>query len=169
MEVLTSGQRQQPLHQPDGRSGTGPSDNPPDRTHRGKSQQAQATAGVTQQMPSGTGGPYGMVHAPPPAFWPESQPTYGKSLHQLIINQVHYYFSPENLYRDDFLRGQMDPTEGWLSLQLLATFNRLRSLSADVNVIAEVTAPAYALAWMACPASWCLRAPCPLSRGTSSG
>lgn len=83
---------------------------------------------------------YGMTYAPQPVHWPEGQPMYQPGLHELIINQVHYYFSPENLYRDDFLRQQMDPSEGWLAIQLLATFNRLRSLSSDVNVIAEVRA-----------------------------
>ena len=59
------------------------------------------------------------------------------SLQELIIHQVHYYFSPENLYRDDFLKGHMDPREGWLPIRLLATFNRLRSLTADVDAITE--------------------------------
>ena len=64
------------------------------------------------------------------------------SLQQLIINQVHYYFSPENLLRDDYLRSQMDPREGWLGIELLAKFNRLRSICPDPNVIAEVRAAA---------------------------
>ena len=71
-------------------------------------------------------------------FWPQAEPVYAPSVHELILNQVLYYFSPENLTRDDFLRGHMCPTEGWLSIQLLGTFNRLRSLTTDVNVIAEV-------------------------------
>ena len=72
-----------------------------------------------------------------PGYWPNAEPVYVVGPHDLIINQVHYYLSPENLYRDDFLRSQMDPQEGWLTIQLLATFNRLRSISPDPNVIAE--------------------------------
>jgi hypothetical protein len=148
--VLSPGQRPQPPQQPEGSSGMGSNEESSERTRRGKSQQRSAMAPAVSHMPSAgvPAGQYGMVQAPQPAFWPESQPVYATGLHQLIINQIHYYFSPENLYRDDFLRGQMDPTEGWLPLQLLATFNRLRSLSADVNVIAEVTprSPAPSLA-----------------------
>ena len=60
-------------------------------------------------------------------------------LHGRVINQVHYYFSPENLHRDDFLRSQMDPNEGWVNIQLLATFRALQRLTTDVHLIAEVS------------------------------
>jgi len=58
-------------------------------------------------------------------------------LHERIIHQVHYYFSAENLCRDEFLRGHMDPREGWVPIQLIASFNRLRSLTKDVNLVVE--------------------------------
>ena len=77
---------------------------------------------------------------PQPGFWPPAEPMYVVGLHELIINQVHYYFSPENLCRDEFLRSQMDPNEGWLAIQLLSTFHRMRSLTTDINLIAEVSA-----------------------------
>ena len=61
------------------------------------------------------------------AFWTpvESVAAYLPGLQELIINQVHYYLSPENLSHDDFLRSHMDPQEAWLSIKLLSTFNRL--------------------------------------------
>ena len=59
------------------------------------------------------------------------------TLHERIIHQVHYYFSAENLCRDEFLRGHMDPREGWVPIQLIASFNRLRSLTKDVNLVVE--------------------------------
>ena len=99
----------------------------------------------TQALPALPGGPpagqaavppYGMQLVQPSGFWPVEQPVYTQ-VHELIINQVHYYFSPENLARDDFLRSHMDVAEGWLQIQLLATFNRLRSLTTDVRVIAR--------------------------------
>jgi mRNA deadenylase 3'-5' endonuclease subunit Ccr4 len=59
------------------------------------------------------------------------------TLHERIIHQVHFYFSAENLCRDEFLRGHMDPREGWVPIQLIASFNRLRSLTKDVNLVVE--------------------------------
>ena len=78
------------------------------------------------------------IQAPQPAYWPPAEGMYVVGLPELILNQVHYYFSPENLCRDEFLRSQMDRHEGWLGIQLLGTFNRLRSLTTDVNLITEV-------------------------------
>ncbi len=73
------------------------------------------------------------------AYWQAEMGVYPSSpnLLERIIHQVHYYFSAENLCRDEFLRGHMDQREGWLPIQLIASFNRLRSLTMDVNVIAE--------------------------------
>ena len=84
--------------------------------------------------------PYLAQPPPPQQYWPQQEPpmyAVVPSLHDLIINQVHYYFSPENLMRDEYLRSHMDPQEGWLPIQLLANFNRLRSLTTDVGLIAE--------------------------------
>ena len=62
-----------------------------------------------------------------------------QQLQRLVVAQVNYYFSDENLLRDEYLRRQMDG-EGWISIELLATFNRLRSLTTDVHLIGEVRA-----------------------------
>ena len=72
-------------------------------------------------------------------YWPTDMVAYPSSptLLERIIHQVHYYFSAENLCRDEFLRGHMDQREGWLPIQLIASFNRLRSLTVDVNLVAE--------------------------------
>ena len=64
------------------------------------------------------GSPY-MAQPAQSAHWMPQEPVYSMQLYELIINQVHYYFSPENLARDEFLRGHMDPKEGWLPIQLL--------------------------------------------------
>ena len=89
---------------------------------------------------AGGHGQQSMVHpqqfvavSPQAVYWQTPTP----NLHDMILYQVHYYFSPENLMRDEFLRSQMDPQEGWLPIPLLATFNRLRSLTADANIIAD--------------------------------
>ncbi|GAQ84247.1 hypothetical protein KFL_001810260 [Klebsormidium nitens] len=58
------------------------------------------------------------------------------SLRQLIIQQIEYYFSIENLCRDIFLRSKMDE-EGYIPLTVIAGFNRVRMLTADPAMILE--------------------------------
>ncbi|CAL8091619.1 unnamed protein product [Calicophoron daubneyi] len=53
-----------------------------------------------------------------------------------ILHQVEFYFSADNLARDLFLRRQMDP-EGWVAVSVIANFNRVASLSSDLNEILE--------------------------------
>ena len=48
-----------------------------------------------------------------------------------------YYFSRENLQKDFFLRRKMD-SEGFLPVTLVASFNRVRSLTNDVSFIMQV-------------------------------
>jgi len=57
-------------------------------------------------------------------------------LNQSILKQIEYYFSVENLVRDLFLRGQMD-AEGWVPLNLIATFPRVKSLTSDLPTIVQ--------------------------------
>ncbi|CAF4370563.1 unnamed protein product, partial [Adineta steineri] len=47
-----------------------------------------------------------------------------------------YYFSPENLEIDIFLRQQMTK-DGYIPLSLIANFNRVRSLCDNVHSIAD--------------------------------
>jgi len=79
--------------------------------------------------------PYAMA---PMHFWPPDA-IYVRGLQDLILNQVHYYFSTENLVRDQFLRLHMDG-EGWIPIVLLASFNRLRTLTTDVAIVTEALA-----------------------------
>ena len=91
-------------------------------------------------QPQNGGMTYHQQPQPQPGFWPPQPEMYVvPELHGRVINQVHYYFSPENLHRDDFLRSQMDPNEGWVNIQLLATFRALQRLTTDVHLIAEVS------------------------------
>jgi len=52
-----------------------------------------------------------------------------------------YYFSTENLVKDFFLRRQMD-TDGWIAVELLASFRRVRIHTGSVNtqIIVDVCA-----------------------------
>lgn len=47
-----------------------------------------------------------------------------------------YYFSEENLLRDFFLRRKMD-SEGYLPINLIATFHRVQALSTDYEVVID--------------------------------
>merc|ERR1719234_2007788 len=51
-----------------------------------------------------------------------------------VKHQIEYYFSPENLQRDFFLRRKMTP-EGFLPVSLIASFNRVQQLSQDITFI----------------------------------
>jgi La domain len=44
-----------------------------------------------------------------------------------------YYFSKENLVKDFYLRRQMD-NDGWIPVELLASFRRVRIHTGTVNV-----------------------------------
>lgn len=53
-----------------------------------------------------------------------------------ILHQVEFYFSPDNLARDVYLRRQMD-SDGWVDVNVIAKFNRVASLCTDLNNILE--------------------------------
>jgi len=59
------------------------------------------------------------------------------TLQKKIIRQVEYYFGDHNLPRDRFLREKITEDEGWVSIQCLTTFNRLKVLSSDEEAIAD--------------------------------
>ncbi|CAF1466640.1 unnamed protein product [Adineta ricciae] len=59
-----------------------------------------------------------------------------QQLKELLRLQVEYYFSTENLAVDIFLRQQMT-NDGYVPLSLIASFNRVRSLCDDVQLIAD--------------------------------
>ena len=61
---------------------------------------------------------------------------YVRRVQELILNQVNYYFSTENLCKDEFLRLHMDG-EGWVPIPLLASFARLRRLTTDLAILTE--------------------------------
>jgi la-related protein 1 len=48
--------------------------------------------------------------------------------------QIEYYFSLENLIKDNYLRRHMD-TQGYVLLTFIADFKRLKALSSDLDVI----------------------------------
>ncbi|XP_028160899.1 la-related protein 1 isoform X2 [Ostrinia furnacalis] len=58
------------------------------------------------------------------------------TLKDLIKKQIEYYFSPDNLARDFFLRRKMAP-DGTIPVTLIASFHRVRALTADVQLVLD--------------------------------
>jgi lupus La protein len=52
-----------------------------------------------------------------------------------IIRQVEYYFGDLNLTKDKFMQEEIQKDEGWVSVETLVKFNRLKQLSADHTII----------------------------------
>ncbi|KAI8052590.1 uncharacterized protein B0P05DRAFT_591761 [Gilbertella persicaria] len=58
------------------------------------------------------------------------------TLKMYIMQQIEYYFSIDNLCKDLYLRQQMD-SNGFVDLNFIANFNRVKGLSTDINLIRE--------------------------------
>ncbi|KAJ5058995.1 hypothetical protein J3E74DRAFT_466595 [Bipolaris maydis] len=77
---------------------------------------------------------YGMVQ-PMSAASPFSPYGFDQSyLFSLLTTQVEYYFSVDNLLKDMYLRRHMD-SQGFVSLEFIAGFNRIKHLSPDLDLI----------------------------------
>lgn len=56
---------------------------------------------------------------------------------QKIIRQVEYYFGDINLPRDRFLQDLVKKEDGWIPLETMTKFNRLKQITEDTNIIAD--------------------------------
>lgn len=89
------------------------------------------------QILNGPGAPF---YAPPPMPTPVTIPSFPLDpLRYYLLGQLEYYFGPQNLAMDFFLRQQMDSL-GFVSLPLLATFNRVKNLTSDLAIVREMFA-----------------------------
>jgi len=52
-----------------------------------------------------------------------------------IIRQMEYYFGDHNLMKDRFLQEKIKEDDGWVTLEVMLKFNRLKQLSEDEKVI----------------------------------
>lgn len=77
--------------------------------------------------------PGAMAMTPAP-FSPMMDPQY---VVDMVSTQLEYYFSLDNLLKDMFLRKNMD-TQGFVFLDVVANFNRLKQLTVDKDVIKYV-------------------------------
>lgn len=58
------------------------------------------------------------------------------SINNKIQEQVEFYFSDANLRRDKFLKKKLsESADGFVPIDVLLTFNRMRSLSEDKEVV----------------------------------
>ncbi|XP_039015496.1 la-related protein 1B-like [Hibiscus syriacus] len=70
--------------------------------------------------------------APPPMFVSVPDPP----LPALLLHQIDYYFSDDNLVKDDFLKSNMDD-QGWVAISLIAGFPRVKSLTSNIQLIVD--------------------------------
>ncbi|KAH8731220.1 hypothetical protein GQ44DRAFT_809245 [Phaeosphaeriaceae sp. PMI808] len=56
------------------------------------------------------------------------------TLLSMLTTQVEYYFSVDNLLKDMYLRKKMD-SQGFVTLEFIAGFNRIKNLSTDIELI----------------------------------
>ncbi|KAG9329820.1 hypothetical protein JZ751_028929 [Albula glossodonta] len=59
------------------------------------------------------------------------------SLEKKVAEQIEYYFGDHNLPRDKFLKEQLQLDDGWVALETMIKFNRLKCLTTDFNVIID--------------------------------
>ncbi|XP_004081794.1 lupus La protein [Oryzias latipes] len=52
-----------------------------------------------------------------------------------VARQLEYYFGDHNLPRDRFLKEQLQLDDGWVTLETMLKFNRLKSLTTENSVI----------------------------------
>jgi len=90
--------------------------------------------GVPMPMGSPCGpGPCGV----PGAGLPAAPPAPREALKAQVLAQIEYYFSEDNLIKDIYLRSKAMDEEGWVSIQLLAAFKRVQTMTTDVSLILD--------------------------------
>ncbi|XP_028991864.1 lupus La protein [Betta splendens] len=52
-----------------------------------------------------------------------------------VARQIEYYFGDHNLPRDKFLKEQLQLDDGWVPLETMLKFNRLKSLTTESSII----------------------------------
>ncbi|RNA27128.1 lupus La [Brachionus plicatilis] len=58
-------------------------------------------------------------------------------LSEKIVKQIEYYFGDINLSKDKFLQEETQKDSGWVPLETMVKFNRLKQLTTDYNVIID--------------------------------
>ncbi|CAK1355462.1 putative HTH La-type RNA-binding protein [Cercospora beticola] len=68
---------------------------------------------------------------------PYAQVAEQQYLFEMVSTQLEYYFSIDNLLKDMYLRKNMD-SQGFVFLDVISNFNRIKQLSADPNLLKAV-------------------------------
>ncbi|ONK55849.1 uncharacterized protein A4U43_C10F1600 [Asparagus officinalis] len=74
-------------------------------------------------MPQPPSVPFVPYQVPNAMFFPALD-----SLRAQLLHQIEYYFSDQNLSKDEFLRRHMDD-QGWVPISVIARFNRVALLT----------------------------------------
>ncbi|XP_075514622.1 la-related protein 1C-like isoform X1 [Primulina tabacum] len=80
--------------------------------------------------------PGSLGHMPMVQFAPMFYHIPDPHLPSKIVSQIDYYFSDENLVKDTFLRQKMD-VDGWVPINLIANFKKIRELADNVQLILD--------------------------------
>ena len=83
------------------------------------------------------------------AIYYNNAPYKQDQISQYVKRQIEYYFSDENLETDIFLRRKMDAL-GFIPLSVIASFNRVKSLSQDPQLIVEAVRSSEDVLELAC-------------------
>ncbi|KAI0746947.1 hypothetical protein C8Q80DRAFT_809229 [Daedaleopsis nitida] len=74
----------------------------------------------------------------PPTPVPQTAITFPlDSTRYWLLGQLEYYLSAQNLAQDFWLRQQMD-SRGWIPISLIASFNRVRRMTGDPQLVTDV-------------------------------
>ena len=117
---------------------------PPPPTHRGSSRVYPGAPGnfgsplsPIQTEMHGMYGGYSTMYPGIMSAMPYNAALEPMALISMVAAQLEYYFSIENLCKDMYLRSHMD-SQGWVPLTVVAGFNRIKSLTEDMNLIRHV-------------------------------
>ena len=58
-------------------------------------------------------------------------------LKQMLMHQLEYYFSRENLAHDSYLMSQMDADQ-FVPIAIIANFNQIKKLTSDIKLVTMV-------------------------------
>ncbi|XP_009416371.2 la-related protein 1A-like isoform X1 [Musa acuminata AAA Group] len=79
-------------------------------------------------------GPHFSSHPPPPVY-PNLTPEMA-ALRSNIVKQIEYYFSDENLQKDQYLISLLDE-QGWVSISKIADFKRVKTMTTNIPLILD--------------------------------
>ncbi|KDQ22241.1 hypothetical protein PLEOSDRAFT_1109363 [Pleurotus ostreatus PC15] len=92
----------------------------------------EAYAPIPQHLPAASGQITG-----PPVPVPLYVNYHLDSTRYLLLSQLEYYLSPQNMAQDLYLRQNMD-SKGWISIHLIASFKRVTALTHEFQLVKEV-------------------------------